>query len=122
MKRTSFTDEQIIGMLAGLEAGAKCAGLRRKHGMPEGTFCNWRAKFGGTTEAAGRADARSCPDEGTGFRNVVAPVVKHEAAAHLKVRFRLPEWRACRIAGADRTLARYQSQRAPGTERRGRFR
>jgi hypothetical protein len=35
MKRTRFTDEQIIGILAGHEAGAKCADLCRKHGMSE---------------------------------------------------------------------------------------
>ena len=29
--------------------GAKCADLRRKHGMSEGTFYNWKAKFGGVT-------------------------------------------------------------------------
>ncbi len=32
MKRTRFTDEQIIGILAEHEAGAKCADLCRKHG------------------------------------------------------------------------------------------
>ena len=38
MKRTRFTDEQIIGILSEHEAGAKCADLCRKHGMSEGTF------------------------------------------------------------------------------------
>lgn len=33
MKRTRFTDEQIISILAEHEAGAKCADLCRKHGM-----------------------------------------------------------------------------------------
>ena len=49
MKRTRFTDEQIIGILGEHEAGAKCADLCRKHGMSEGTFYNWQAKFGGMT-------------------------------------------------------------------------
>ena len=49
MKRTRFTEEQIIGMLKEQEAGAKCADLCRKHGMSEGTFYNWKAKFGGMT-------------------------------------------------------------------------
>ena len=49
MKRTRFTDEQIIGILAEHEAGAKCADLCRKHGMSEGTFYNWKARFGGMT-------------------------------------------------------------------------
>ena len=49
MTRTKFTDEQIIGILSEREVGAKCADLCRKHGMPEGTFYNWTAKFGGMT-------------------------------------------------------------------------
>lgn len=49
MKRTGFTDEQIIGILTEHEAGANCAGLRRKHGMSAGTFYNWKVKFGGMT-------------------------------------------------------------------------
>lgn len=49
MKRTGFTDEQIIGILAEHEAGAKCADLCRKPGMSEGTFYTWKARFGGMT-------------------------------------------------------------------------
>lgn len=53
---------------------------------------------------------------------MVTPAVKREAVAHLKARFGLSERRACRIAGADRKMVRYQSQRAPDTELRGRLR
>jgi putative transposase len=49
MKRTRFTDEQIIGILAECEAGARCANLCRKQNMSEGTVYNWKAKFGGMT-------------------------------------------------------------------------
>lgn len=38
MRRTRFTNEQIISILAEPEAGAKCADPCRKHGMSEGTF------------------------------------------------------------------------------------
>ncbi|SEG20548.1 putative transposase [Jhaorihella thermophila] len=47
MKRTRFSEEQIIGILTEHEAGAKCADLCRKHGMSEGTFYNWKAMYGG---------------------------------------------------------------------------
>lgn len=49
MKRTRCTDEQLIGILVEHEAVAKCADLCREHGMSEGTFYNWKAKFGGMT-------------------------------------------------------------------------
>ena len=53
---------------------------------------------------------------------MVTPAVKREAVAHLKARFGLSERRACRIAGADRKMIRYQLQRAPDTVLRGRLR
>jgi putative transposase len=47
MKRSRFTEEQIIGILREQEAGAKGADLCRKYGMSEATLYNWKAKFGG---------------------------------------------------------------------------
>ena len=46
MKRTRYTDEQIIGILAEHEAGATCAALCRKHGMSEGRVYNWKGSGG----------------------------------------------------------------------------
>ncbi len=47
MKRSRFSEEQIIGILREHEAGAKLADLCRKHGMSEATLYNWKSKFGG---------------------------------------------------------------------------
>lgn len=48
--------------------------------------------------------------------------VKREAVAHLKALLGLSERRACRLAGADRTMIRYQAQRAPDSVLRDRLR
>jgi putative transposase len=47
VKRSRFTEEQIISILKEHEAGAKTADLCRRHGMSEATIYNWKAKFGG---------------------------------------------------------------------------
>ena len=53
MKKARLTEEQIIGILQEHEAGAKCADLCRKHGMSEGTFYAWKAKYSGMTVSEG---------------------------------------------------------------------
>lgn len=47
MKKSRYTEEQIIGFLKQVEAGMPIKDLCRKGGFSEATFYNWRAKFGG---------------------------------------------------------------------------
>ena len=47
MKRSRFSEEQIIGILREQEAGAATADVCRKHGISTATFYKWKAKYGG---------------------------------------------------------------------------
>lgn len=47
MKRSRFTEEQIIGILKEHQAGLGAKDLCRKHGVSDATFYKWRARFGG---------------------------------------------------------------------------
>jgi len=50
MKKTRFTENQIMGILSELEAGMSVKELGRKHGVSDATIYNWRTKFDGMTE------------------------------------------------------------------------
>ncbi|RCK39317.1 transposase, partial [Thalassospira profundimaris] len=47
MKRSRFTEEQIIGMIREQESGQKTADVCRRHGISEATFYKYKAKYGG---------------------------------------------------------------------------
>ena len=54
MKRSRFSEEQIIGVLREQESGLKVAEVCRKHGISEPTFYAWKAKFGGMSVSDAR--------------------------------------------------------------------
>jgi putative transposase len=47
MRKSRFSDEQIIGILKEHQAGLSAAELCRKHGISDATFYKWRSRFGG---------------------------------------------------------------------------
>ena len=50
MKKTRFTEQQIIAVLKEVEAGMPVGELCRKHGISDASFYLWRKKFGGMSE------------------------------------------------------------------------
>jgi putative transposase len=47
VKKTRFSEEQIIAMLREQEGGMETADVCRKHGISGTTLCAWQAKYGG---------------------------------------------------------------------------
>lgn len=47
MKKTKFTESQIIGILKSQEQGKKVADICREHGISQPTFYQWKSKYSG---------------------------------------------------------------------------
>ena len=71
MKRSRFTQEQIIGVLKEHQAGATTPDLCRKHGISEATFYTWRSKYGGM-EVSDARKLKGLEDENAGLKRLLA--------------------------------------------------
>ena len=141
MKRSRFTEEQIIGVLKDHEAGAKTADLARKHGVSEATLYNWKAKYGGMDVSEAKR-LKQLEDENAKLKKLLAEQMLDAAALRelLSKKNGGPRRQARRrrasagrdgpigTAGLlhcltrDRKMIRYRSCRPPDTELRTQLR
>lgn len=71
MKRSKFTDEQILAIVREGESGRKVADLVRTHGITEQTYYRWKAKYGGM-ELSEMQRLKQLEDENRRLKQIVA--------------------------------------------------
>ena len=71
MKRSKFTDEQILAIVKEGEAGRKVADLCRTHGITDQTYYRWKAKYGGM-ELSEMQRLKQVEDENRRLKQIVA--------------------------------------------------
>ena len=79
MKRSRFSEEQIIGILKEHEAGVSVADLCRRHGVSDASIYNWKARFGGMDISEARR-LKALEDENTRLKRLPADAVLDNAA------------------------------------------
>ncbi len=71
MRRSQFSEEQIIRILKEGEAGAKTTDLCRRHGISPNTFYRWKSKYGGLEVSEARR-LKTLEDENRRLKRLVA--------------------------------------------------
>jgi putative transposase len=71
LRKSRFTETQIVGIINESEAGANTKDLCRKHGVSPQTFYKWKAKYGGL-EVSDVAKMRALEDENRRLKRIVA--------------------------------------------------
>ena len=78
MKRSRFSEEQIIAILKEQEAGLPTAEVCRRHGVSSATFYKWKAKFGGL-EVSEAKRLKQLEDENAKLKKLLAEAMLDNA-------------------------------------------
>lgn len=79
MRKSRFTEEQIIAILAEQERGLTTAQVCRKHNVSSATFYKWKAKFGGMDVSDARR-LKGLEDENRKLKKLLAEAMLDVAA------------------------------------------
>ncbi len=71
MKRSKYSEEQIVNILKEADAGIKIPDLCRKYGFSEATYYNWKAKYGGMSVSDVKR-LKQLEDENRRLKQIVA--------------------------------------------------
>jgi putative transposase len=85
MKKSRYTEEQIIGILKQHEGGVKTADLCREHGISVATFYGWKSKFGGMDVSEAQR-LKALEDENRRLKLLVAELSLHGEALKRVIR------------------------------------
>ena len=78
MRKSRFSEEQIISILKEQEAGRSMAEVCRRHGISQPTFYNWKAKFGGM-EVSDAKRLKALEEENRRLKKLLAEEVMDNA-------------------------------------------